>query len=78
MSSLLSLVRGAADPDLVDAPHGVTIRVDISPRACLEAVCGGELPTTGGGIPEILIWVGVGLIVVGAAVVIARVLRRRR
>lgn len=78
MTPLLGFVRGASDPDLVETPQGVTIHVDISPRACIEAVCGGELPTTGAGIPEILIWIGIGLIAAGVLVVGSRLIRRRR
>lgn len=38
----------------------------------------GDLPATGGGVPAWIVWVGVGLLAAGAAVVVAGMVRRRR
>jgi len=77
MNPLLGLMRAVVDPDLVDAPRGVNVHVYISPRACLEAVCGGELPGTGGSGMEMLVWAGLALTMLGIGLVIARGARRR-
>lgn len=72
------LVRDGEGAEEVDGARGVYIHVEISPRACLDACGGGELPATGGGVPEMLIVVAVALLVGGIALVAARLIRRRR
>lgn len=72
------LERDGKGGDAGDAAQGVYIHVEITPRACLEACGGGELPTTGGGVPEILVMVGIALLVVGIALVATQFIRRRR
>ena len=69
--------RGGAVGDLVESPLGVRIHVEILPRACAQACAGGDLPATGGGGIELLLWVAAGLLLAGAALVLARRMRRR-
>ncbi len=71
------LERDGEGGDAVDAVRGVYVHVEISPRACFEACGGGDLPTTGGGVSEILLIVGIALLLAGLALVAARFIRRR-
>ena len=61
--------------ELADGTVGVYIHVEILPRTCLES-CGG-LPATGGGMPEVLLAIGIALIVVGVVFMATRTIRRR-
>lgn len=61
--------------ELADGTAGVRIHVEILRRTCVES-CGG-LPATGGGVPELLMAVGVLLIVLGVAFLAIRTIRRR-
>ncbi|MBS1906449.1 MAG: LPXTG cell wall anchor domain-containing protein [Actinobacteria bacterium] len=78
-----TLLRAAADhagggaDDLAQTPVGVRIHVEILPRACVDACAGGELPLTGGGGAELLLWIAAGLLLAGAALLAMRAVRRR-
>lgn len=61
-----------------DVVRGVYVHVDISPRACLEACGVDNLPTTGGGVSEMILLVGIVLLVAGVSLVATRFIRRRR
>ena len=64
----------AADPE-IDS-NGILISVVIEPLEC-AAGCGGELPATGAAMPSLAMWLGVALLVAGAALLLRRAVLRR-
>ncbi|GAA1142949.1 MULTISPECIES: hypothetical protein [Microbacterium] len=84
IASILAGVAGAAaavdaeGDSAADGVRGVQIHVDIAPLDCVGVCVGGQLPGTGADVPVTILLVGALLVGIGIALLVTRLLIRRR